>query len=914
MIMLAKDGVSNAQIVISANPSPVERHAAEELQRYLEMMSGAKLPVERVSAQDRPNIYIGVCAPSAGLDLSAAALGFDGYLVKTVGNDIILAGVQPYSCLYAVYHLLERHLGCGFFEDGDQVPKRATIEIGETNDVCKPRFDWRIYFICTQDAYSSVRWWDWEQFKPFVEWMAKKRFNMWNTQRLAEFCGITALAATRLGVPIELTPWQQKRVEVLRKVFEYARMMGIRNIYHLTPLYASDQLGAPGTFAYTDPKQLEAFVEGYAKTTGQQIPVISHSWCNAKFPVLDPRHPGTQKFIAACVQTYNEIFPSDHLFAVKLPEEWDFSGDRDEMNRITSSMMREVIKAIKEGDPAATVISTFPYAYGQTFEVQKQAIREAGLTIMGDPWLNQETRLHDFMQCDYYWNLPWVTGMTLLCGRHTNPLGSLKAAIRNAQTLATDPRTANCIGFRYSTEVNHRDLIMADLFFELSWNPMDVEPEDFLARWTSRRYGADSAKRLLPAVKAIEATLLSSWNMDTTNGPLYRFWKEGYLPGLTPTSVKRSLCYLPKLHAALELLLAEHDRLKDSPLYRFDAVDFGRTYLAAIFNDRLARARKAFRARDGIGFERNAREVEEVMRFMALYCSAHPQFRLKTHDEWAAQWPQMLPGIPNAHSNWINFTSLIPLEQSWALLDYMAEDFAEIVEHYFLPRVLLYLRKMRELLKVGKDISGRLVYRQSDNDLPNRIGDFAPPKGKLEWSAYGATCEPELTAGDFDLAREIIDRGTPSGRFDFYNGPMNKLLRDLLERYPVPEDLAQILSEPDALASTLSEQVLKGKPGDKISGFRTPAPVEKVRIPREIDSVVAVEELGREYNLMRGNITSCNVVITDFVVLTRLPDEQADLGEHQVATFAFEVLGGKYKLRYDVGSQHSPAGLFIERL
>ena len=36
-------------------------------------------------------------------------------------------------------------------------------------------------------------------------------------------------------------------------------------------------------------------------------------------------------------------------------------------------------------------------------------------------------------------------------------------------------------------------------------------------------------------------TLYSCYNMDMTNRPLYRDWAGGYLPGLTPASVKRTL-------------------------------------------------------------------------------------------------------------------------------------------------------------------------------------------------------------------------------------------------------------------------------------------------------------------------------------------------------------------------------------
>ena len=127
MISLVRRGRPAASIVIPSTPVPVERHAAEEFQRYIKQMSGAELPVTHSPAEGMPNVLIGSAAPLGGLELPEDALGFDGYVVKTSGEDLILTGVKPYSCLYAVYHLLERHLGCGFFEGGDQVPRLQRV-------------------------------------------------------------------------------------------------------------------------------------------------------------------------------------------------------------------------------------------------------------------------------------------------------------------------------------------------------------------------------------------------------------------------------------------------------------------------------------------------------------------------------------------------------------------------------------------------------------------------------------------------------------------------------------------------------------------------------------------------------------------------------------------------------------------
>jgi hypothetical protein len=195
------------RIVISPAASQTQMHAAEELRKYIHQITGVALLITDSPCPGETNILIGSASPK-DIDLSETLLGLDGYTVQTYKGNVILAGAKPYSSLYAVYHFLERYLGCGFFEDGDQVPKNPRLEIGEIHDIEKPRFDWRIYFTCMQDAYSGMRWWDWDQFRFWIDWLVKKRFNMWDTERIADSCGITAFAASKMGIPMELIPWQ----------------------------------------------------------------------------------------------------------------------------------------------------------------------------------------------------------------------------------------------------------------------------------------------------------------------------------------------------------------------------------------------------------------------------------------------------------------------------------------------------------------------------------------------------------------------------------------------------------------------------------------------------------------------------------------------------------------------------------
>ena len=308
-----------------------------------------------------------------------------------------------------------------------------------------------------------------------------------------------------------------------------------------------------------------------------------------------------------------------------------------------------------------------------------------------------------------------------------------------------------------------------------------------------------------------------------------------------------------------------------------------------------------------------AAEVEHVMNAMARYCSAHEQFRLKTHDDWAARWPEIVPGHANSESNWITFTALISLENWQVLLDYLPEDFAEMIVHYFLPRVRLYIDRMRTLMDEGKDISERLVDRDSDVDLPSRVANWSTPQGNTPWSPYGDTCEPELTEGDEALALRQIKAGSVSGRYDFYEGPLDSLVREMLDEFPPPGDIGEILAEED-YAPPSNRLVLHGVPGETIEGFNVPGFVERVVVPRELNEIIAVREVRREYNIARGEIALYQVTVPPDVMLTRHEDEHAPSDGHDVAVFTFQVEDTEYKVWFDSGTDLDVASLVVKRI
>ncbi len=149
-VTLADKGQSQYRIVVSASAIPSERYAAEELQHYLEKMSGAKLAI--VTDAEKPatrEILLGDNSHLAKLrtKVDFAKLGPDGFVLRLAGNRLIIAGGRPRGTLNGVYTLLEEKLGVRWFApDCETVPKLDRIKLPKLDETIIPALENRDVF------------------------------------------------------------------------------------------------------------------------------------------------------------------------------------------------------------------------------------------------------------------------------------------------------------------------------------------------------------------------------------------------------------------------------------------------------------------------------------------------------------------------------------------------------------------------------------------------------------------------------------------------------------------------------------------------------------------------------------------------------------------------------------------------
>ena len=139
-ITLVENGQSRYRIVISANAIASERYAADELQRYLEKISGAKLPI--VTDAEKLTDYEILLG-----DNTRAPRNPDGFTLRTDRNRLVIAGGRPRGTLYGVYALLEEKFGVRWFTpDCEVVPKLTRIALPALNETQVPPLEYREVF------------------------------------------------------------------------------------------------------------------------------------------------------------------------------------------------------------------------------------------------------------------------------------------------------------------------------------------------------------------------------------------------------------------------------------------------------------------------------------------------------------------------------------------------------------------------------------------------------------------------------------------------------------------------------------------------------------------------------------------------------------------------------------------------
>lgn len=610
-------------------------------------------------------------------------------LSDTPDGKILLQGNNGVSIASALNWYLKNRVNCHLSWCGDQLnlPKELPI-IGEKVTISTPHQE-RVYFnYCTLNYTCS--WWDWESWEREVDFMAMNGINMplgvvglegvWY-HTLLKF-GFTDLEArTFLVGPAHLAwqwmtniqgkgsalpkEWIDKHIILGRKLLDRQRSLG------MTPI----QQGFTGFV----PRELK-------KKFPKANIVKEHSWCAYEGTAqLDPLDPLFEKFGTEFLKTQIKLFGTSHVYAADPFHEGHPPKPGKEY---LSKVGKAIYKLISDVDPKATIAM-------QSWSIRKEiceAFPKEHLVV-----LDLSGRRSDF------WGYRYVKGQLHNFGGRINIHGDLNHVAENpfAAAAKSDPL---CSGMGLFPEALDQNPVFYNMVLDMVWRDSPVQAEKWLNKYAERRYGkksenAEAAWKLLLAGPYSRGTSLTVKSSIIAARPALIVKKSGPNRGF-------EMPYKPSnLLKAWQLLLADHELLKDSKGYQFDVADVGRQVLSNLGQELHKDVKQAFDNKDIKEFKIATERFTTLLKDVDTLLSP-----IKTHHlgKWLADARSCSEDIKTQDYYEKNAAMLVtiwgPAERP-LIFDYSWREWSGLIKHYYLPRWEMFHNHLEQLILDKKEYS-----------------------------------------------------------------------------------------------------------------------------------------------------------------------------------------------------------------
>jgi len=142
-LILASEGKTTYTIVESDQAPEPEKYAAQELAEFLKRVTRATFPIIKESTlkENTPAIYLGWTKFAERNGIKPDKLDVEEWIIRTVGNNLVITGGRPRGTMYGVYEFLEDQVGCHWLDRKTEIiPEKPTLEIAALDIQAKPWF------------------------------------------------------------------------------------------------------------------------------------------------------------------------------------------------------------------------------------------------------------------------------------------------------------------------------------------------------------------------------------------------------------------------------------------------------------------------------------------------------------------------------------------------------------------------------------------------------------------------------------------------------------------------------------------------------------------------------------------------------------------------------------------------------
>ncbi len=533
--------------------------------------------------------------------------GGDNYRMLAIDKNgrtcLIIAGGSGLSTIYAVYDFFRKQAGAEYFWDGDVIPHRDQIQLAGIDIREQPRFEYRglRYFAHRSLARFQAEHWDLEDWKKEIDWLMKKRFNLFMLRTGIDDLFQRAFPGEVPYPPVDAQDpdaaprsyddrtsfWQLKyRGELRKEVLKYARDRGLihpEDAGTITHWYSH----TPGSFyrSYPDFPVIKDQKTGYSRPTQAIWDIESQRSWDAYWKLTETH-----------IREYGGGSP--RMFHTIGMAERTFGNTERENLQSKLYVYRKTQQMIREHYPdAPLLIASWDFIGWRWKDKDVQNLVkefDPKRTIILDYTSDKDDKV-TYRDWDLYQKFPWIFGIFHSLEKNSDIHEDYNILTPRLNEAVGDKQ---CIGLITWSEISHSDTYLLEYLADNSWQPARTDIALATEHYCNTRYSAETAEEMKPLWNSflkLSQSLHWGFNGILFDEPQFRILTSGSLINLTPETVKKleidykriypGLKYVPYV---LKGLAGIADKKFDDQLWRRDAIDMARTIASRAYFASLA--------------------------------------------------------------------------------------------------------------------------------------------------------------------------------------------------------------------------------------------------------------------------------------------------------------------------------------
>ena len=618
----------------------------------------------------------------------------DGYAVTCQNGKLTLKGSSPTAFTYAFYRYARQasHSMASWSGSTLHLPAQsADFEVPVTYSPYQFR-----YFLNVCTFGYTTPYWDWKRWEKEIDLMALHGINMplatvaseaiaervWKKMGLTDedirqfFTGPAYLPWHRMGNlntwngPLSAN-WHSQQIALQHKILERMRLLGMHPI---TPAFAGF---VPEGFVKLHPEVRVKHFEwgGFDKSLNAYM--------------LPPDSPYFLQIGKLFIEEWekefgkNTYYLSDSFNEMELPISPD---DTDGKHRLLSKYGEAIYQSIVAGNPDAVWITQ-----GWTFGYQHRFWDKESLQALLERVPNDKLIIVDLAN-DYpkwvwkteqtwkthkgFYGKRWILSYVPNFGGKTLLTGDLNLyASCSAEALA-HPDKGRLIGFGSAPEGLENNEVVYELLADMGWQNQPIDLDHWLIEYCRSRYGS------------CPNTMQKAWKglCRSVYWSLYSYPRFTWQTVIPDTLRKSKYDFNDTYFRAVEDFLLCASQLKDSPLYRSDALLFAAQYIGAKA-DKLYR--KALQAK-AVGNRARAKQlVDKVIQLLLQadkLLASHPTDRLSRWVDAA----RTAAATPQERMQYEMDAKRLITTWGGIQQDYAARYWSGLIKTYYVPRIKLF--------------------------------------------------------------------------------------------------------------------------------------------------------------------------------------------------------------------------------